>query len=195
MAHWKYHRSECKAADSAGQSILGDVRAQIERGELTSYDDLPCYEAIGKLRDDLTTFSKNTSSAPYISSDNARKLLFFSEQVQFQHEQLEEEIDLVLKSLHHTFETFDIPIPKRNQPRYKRLAQLKSKENLHSLLTRCKSQKIEEQLESIKECRKLLSGKRNATFDYSVFHLLTCLELYEGVHSVPLSLFIMSISQ
>ena len=159
VAHWKYHRSECKTADTAGQSILGDVKGQLDRGELVSYDHLPCYDAIGKLRDDLTSFSKSTSTAPYISSDNARKLLFFSEQVQFQHEQLEEEIDHVLKSLHQTFETFHIPIPKRNQPRYKRLAQLKSKENLQSLLTRCQSQKIEEQLESIKECRKLLSGK------------------------------------
>lgn len=159
VAHWKYHRSECKTADTAGQSILGDVKGQLDRGELVSYDHLPCYDAIGKLRDDLTSFSKSTSTAPYISSDNARKLLFFSEQVQFQHEQLEEEIDHVLKSLHQTFETFHIPIPKRNQPRYKRLAQLKSKENLQSLLTRCQSQKIEEQLESIKECRKLLSDQ------------------------------------
>ena len=167
IAHWKFHKAECGVVEMAElrqqQQSQAEIQGAISRNELTSYNHLPCYEAIGKLRDDLNKLSANPS--PNITSENARKLLFYSEQVQFQHEQLEEEIDLVVKSLYSTFETLNITLPPRNQPRYKRLTQLKSRENLQSLILRCQSEHLEEQLESIKECRKLLSGERSHKSD------------------------------
>jgi len=144
--HWKYHRMECFPPYK-----------QISAEEVAAYSKLNCHDAIAKLNDDLATFSKG--SPPMVTSSAANQLLFYSNQIQLQHENLECETDQMLKDLHESFESFNFPIPERKQPRYKRLAQLKSKENLQSLLLRCQSDQREEQLDSIKECRKLLSDQ------------------------------------
>ena len=142
LSHWKYHKNDCRPA-----------RLEV----FQDYSQMTCHDAIALLKDNLIDFSK--TSPLYTSSNSARDLLVFAEHVQDQHEKLELEIDTVMANLRQTFIDCNLPIPDRTYPRYKRLAQLKSMENLKSLLDRCQSSEISVKLESIKECRKLLSGE------------------------------------
>ena len=113
--------------------------------------------AVHALRDDLVAFSK--SSPDYTCNESVEQILLLAENVQKQQEKLEAETDEILNSLHDTFVLLNFPVPERTYPKFKRLSFLKSRENLESILARCKQNNVDIQLESIKECRKLLSGK------------------------------------
>ena len=150
--HWIYHKNDCRPVQLGVDDII-----HLKKRENHSTGN--CYEEIENLWKNITKSRVNNTDL-LIHSHEAALLLYHAEQIQIQHERLEVEISAVIQSLTQSLRKLNVTLPEKKRVKNKSLSQLKSRENILSLVERCNSSDVQTQLESTKECRKLLSGKK-----------------------------------